>query len=203
MEGYCCEDGCGFLLVNSGIRIYSCSRRDRLRNSIPAPSCCSLESCPVLPKPFLRFCFNALLFEYVFKSPGIWSPELLSLDDAEDACPFEVLALGFHPAFAYVDDAALEDVALCVTAGARAHEALRNDFQYCGGEFGALEVEAEGGEALGCGVIVSRDCVGGEDMSRVRIWVAEEVGESYGGERVVVGVGLRIEFHHLGDKWWV
>lgn len=28
------------------------------------------------------------------------------------------------------------------------------------------------------------------------IGIAEEVGEGYGGEWIVVGVGLRVEFHH-------
>lgn len=33
-------------------------------------------------------------------------------------------------------------------------------------------------------------------MRAERIWIAEEVGEGYGGKWVVVRVGLRVEFHH-------
>lgn len=33
-------------------------------------------------------------------------------------------------------------------------------------------------------------------MCTERIWIAEEVGEGYSGKWVVVGVRLRIEFHH-------
>jgi len=61
-------------------------------------------------------------------------------------------------------------------------------------------VEAEGCEALGRGVVGAGDCVGGEHMGRVGVWVAEEVGEGYGGERVVVIVGLVVDFDHFGGE---
>ena len=44
-------------------------------------------------------------------------------------------------------------------------------------------------EALGGWVEVSGDYIGGEDVCAVGVWVAEEVGEAHGGERVVVGMG--------------
>ena len=37
-------------------------------------------------------------------------------------------------------------------------------------------------------------------MCTVRVGVAQEVGECYGGEGVVVGVGGFVEFHH-GEYW--
>lgn len=60
-------------------------------------------------------------------------------------------------------------------------------------------------------VNVPRDHVGGEDVGAEGVWVAEEVGEGYGGEGVVVGEGGFVEFDH-GDgfmklidlvvRWW-
>jgi len=47
-------------------------------------------------------------------------------------------------------------------------------------------------------VDVSRYYVGGEDVRAVGVWVAEEVGEGYGGEGVVVCEEGFIEFHHCG-----
>ena len=44
-------------------------------------------------------------------------------------------------------------------------------------------------EALGGGVEVSGDYICGEDVCAVRVWVAEEVGQAHGGERVVVVMG--------------
>ena len=52
-------------------------------------------------------------------------------------------------------------------------------------------------EPLGLRIEVLGDGVGGCDMARVRIGVAQEVGEGDGREGVVVGVGGAVEFDHL------
>lgn len=46
----------------------------------------------------------------------------------------------------------------------------------------------------------ARDRVGGEDVRGIGIGVAEEVGEGYGWEGIVVGIGGFVEFHHCG-RW--
>lgn len=46
------------------------------------------------------------------------------------------------------------------------------------------------------GVDGARDHVGGEDVGAVGVGVAEEVGEGYGWEGVVVGEGRIVEFDH-------
>ena len=35
-----------------------------------------------------------------------------------------------------------------------------------------------------------------EDMSAVRVWVPKKVGQRYGGEREIVGVGSSVELNH-------
>lgn len=45
---------------------------------------------------------------------------------------------------------------------------------------------------------MSRHDIGAEDVRAVGVWVAEEVGESYDFEGVRVGVGLVVEFDHVG-----
>ena len=49
-------------------------------------------------------------------------------------------------------------------------------------------------------VDVARYHVCGEDVGAVGVWVAEEVGEGYGWEGVVVGVGGLEEFDHH-EQW--
>ena len=58
-------------------------------------------------------------------------------------------------------------------------------------------MEADGRQALGFRVEVPGDGVGGGDVARVGVWVAEEVGEGDGAEAVVVGVVAAVEFNHL------
>ena len=51
-------------------------------------------------------------------------------------------------------------------------------------------------QALGEGVKGAGDDVCGEDVGGVGVWVAEEVGEGDGGERVSVGLVGGVEFDH-------
>lgn len=52
-------------------------------------------------------------------------------------------------------------------------------------------------EGLGFRVEMTVDDIGRDDVGRVWIRIAKEVGQSDGGERVVVSVGAVVEFHHL------
>ncbi len=51
-------------------------------------------------------------------------------------------------------------------------------------------------EALGGRIVVALDYVCGQDVGGERVWVTEEVGEGYCGERVVVAEGGFVEFDH-------
>lgn len=58
-------------------------------------------------------------------------------------------------------------------------------------------MQAHGCQALGVRVEVPLDRVGGGDVARVGVGVAQEVGQRDGREAVVVGVVLGVEFDHF------
>lgn len=60
-------------------------------------------------------------------------------------------------------------------------------------------MNSRGGKAAGFWVDGAINYVGGENVRRVGVRVAQEVGEGDGGEGEVVGVGGFVEFDHCGD----
>ncbi len=76
----------------------------------------------------------------------------LPLDDAQDAGPVEVAALRPHPALADVDGAALQHVAGAAAGVHAAQDAAGQQLEDRGGQPAALDVDAGGREAPGCGI---------------------------------------------------
>ena len=114
---------------------------------------------------------------------------MLFLHHGQDASPLQVLRFGRHPSLVYVHSSLLQDVTLTRIVVGGTEDTLRKQSQHSRGDLRPLEMQTDGVESLSVGIEISINHVGGENMFRVGVRVAEKVGKRDRGKGIAKMIG--------------